>query len=430
MSAQMSRQTGFNFDHNLAVKQMQDSLNGTGLELLIRESCAIVTTYPVTDEKGRPYFNVEISRDLKPLSNGEFFAVVKVKINQTSFSFRNMRVKPVIFVQLNVNDFNAEQVILFVATLDKKQFENLKTREDKNGHTIVDFRLTGEFAKIVTAYQKAIQLVNLINGEITPNAPAIPTLDVEVKAINDSKRITEVQRQAAIAPENFPALPRGTERVINFAVRNTSPVASVSASASASLPRLVSARPASPYSNATRSVSPSAAHAVQNATNVSSLVTPLATPLDTPVIDEEGTHEATTIEAVLEKGLEVIGKNIAELRASIVDSNDTIRNIEAKISPIVNDNKAINASIALLTEQKLPGGESSIATLKASIEKNEALLNLFALDNSETFQKLQVKEKRLALYEKINAEHIAHIEALRVINYAAPTGSSWAENEN
>jgi len=323
-----------------------------------------------------------------------------------------------------VNDYNADQVTLLVATLDKKQFENLKTRQDKNGHTIVDFRLTGEFANTVTAYQKAIQLVNLINGQITPNVPAIPALDVEVKAINDAKRITEVQRQAAIAPENFPALPRGSERVINFAVRNTSPVAS--ASASASLPRLVSARPASPYSNATRSANPSAPPAVQTSTIVSSLVTPL----DTPVIEEEETTKVTTIEAALEQGLEVIGKNIAELRASIIDSNDTIRNIEAKISLIVNDNTAINASIKLLTEQKLPGGESSIATLKASIEKNEALLKLFEQDNSETFQNLQAKEKRLPLYEKIKADQIAHIEALRVINYAAPTGSSWAENEN
>jgi len=317
-----------------------------------------------------------------------------------------------------VNDYNADQVTLLVATLDKKQFENLKTRQDKNGHTIVDFRLTGEFANTVTAYQKAIQLVNLINGQITPNVPAIPALDIEAKAINDAKRNTEVQRQAAIAPENFPALPRSTERVINFAA------------ASASLPRLVSDRPASPYSNATRSASPSAPPAVQTSTIVSSLVTPLVTPLDTPVIDEEGTPEATTIEAVLEQGLEVIGKNIAELKAGIADSNDTIRNIESKISPIVIENTATHASIKLLTEGKIPGGESTIAILKASIEKNEAQLKLFEQDNSETFQKLQTKEKRLALYEKIKADQIVHIAALRVINYAAPTGSSWAENEN
>ena len=424
----MSRQVKKQQNDEAAAKAGHD-LSAQKLQKFLLES-GLAESGQVTVHDNGNYFRVQFYRGFVELAKNLpncFTTIINCTISQDSSPFDNPR-KPVpIYVTLcintKLNEATYRQLLDYVRNLQGFTFIPPKDAENTRN---IKFSLTGNGINFRVAYDQAIILTNLINEEVSNHFERLPSFEEEMFQIKEAVRISEVQRQVAIAPENFPALPRGAERVINFAVRNTSPVAS----ASASLPRLVSARPASPYSNATRSVSPSAAHAVQNATNVSSLVTPLATPLDTPVIDEEGTHEATTIEAVLEKGLEVIGKNIAELRASIVDSNDTIRNIEAKISPIVNDNKAINASIALLTEQKLPGGESSIATLKASIEKNEALLNLFALDNSETFQKLQVKEKRLALYEKINAEHIAHIEALRVINYAAPTGSSWAENEN
>ena len=344
------------------------------------------------------YFRVQSYHGFVDLAKSSqcFTAIINCTISQDTTPFDNPTTPPPIYVTLGINQkLNEEtyrQLLDYVTTLKGFTFIAPKDAETIRN---IKFSLTGHGLNFLIAYNKAITLTNLINEKVSDRFAPLPSFEEEMSQIQDAVRLSEVERKAAIAPENFPALPKLVGRKIDFSANGNTASAS-------------SGRPGSPYSNATRSVSPSAPPAVQKSTIVSDLIPTL----DTPAIDE-GQRKDNSIEGILEQGLKLISNDIARIKGEITESEATIRKNEGNLSAIIEINKPLRDSIALLTEGKIPNGEAIIATMKASIDEKEKPL---VEENSAIKKVIDFKEKRIALYEKIKAEHESRISEIKALN--------------